>query len=152
MLYLYTVNKQAVYITQAHIFLAGLAATFWIASKISSADQTGNSKQENVQEKTIDTMSPAASNGRNLFMSKCASCHNVFRDMTGPALQGFEERGPWSDRNKLYSWVRNPEAFMKNDPYTKALKSKYGTMMSAFPNITDEEIDAIVAFLSPGPL
>ena len=33
------------------------------------------------------------SDGKLLFWSKCASCHNVFKDGTGPALAGFEERG-----------------------------------------------------------
>ena len=148
-------NKQAVYITQAHILLAGFAAAFWFVSKISSAvpNQSNAYDETPVTGQVIDhDISPEAARGKTLFQSKCASCHSVFKDMTGPALQGFEERGPWSDRNKLYSWIRNPEAFMKSDPYTKALKSKYGAMMSSFPNITNEEIDAIVAFLSPGPI
>ena len=145
-------NKQAVYITQAHILLAGLAATFWVVSKISSVDHTDSYRQETVQEKTIDAMSPSALKGKKLFMSKSASCHHPVRDVVGPALMGFQERGPWSDKNKLYSWIRNPEEFMKKDAYTQGLKLKYGSVMQSFPNITTEEIDAIVNYLSPGPL
>jgi cytochrome c1 len=68
--------------------------------------------------------------------------------MTGPALGGFEERGPWRDRKKLYEWIKNPEAFMKNDSYTKQLKEKFGSIMTAFPALTTEEIDAIAEYIT----
>ena len=53
-----------------------------------------------------------AQDGKAIFNSKCAACHNVFKNSTGPALGGMEERGPWSDRKKLYAWIHNPAAFM----------------------------------------
>lgn len=37
---------------------------------------------------------------------------------------------------------------MKSDPYTRGLKEMYGSMMTAFPDITNEEIDNIVAYLN----
>ena len=81
-------------------------------------------------------------------MSRCASCHHISREIVGPPLAGFENRGPWSDRKKLYEWIRNPKAFMKNDPYTKKLKEKFDpAMMEPSPNLTDEEIDSIVTYI-----
>src|SRR4030095_2447405 len=67
-----------------------------------------------------------AQDGKALFSAKCASCHSVTKDLTGPALQGVTDRGPWSDKKKLHEWVHNPASFMANDPYTQALKTKYG--------------------------
>ena len=149
MVYLYIVNKQAVYITQAHILLAGLAATFWIASKISSTPADHSTAYDNQWTSYQTNTAPSeSSQGKTLFQRKCASCHNVFKDGTGPALGGFEERGPWSDRKQLYEWIRNPEAFMKNNDYTNGLRAKYNTMMQAFPGITNEEIDAVLNFVS----
>lgn len=89
-----------------------------------------------------------ASNGKALFIQKCAACHHVFKDGTGPALAGFEERGLWADREKLYDWLRNPSAFMKKDPYTRSLKTKFGSVMTAFPDLRNEEIDAIVEYIN----
>lgn len=66
--------------------------------------------------------------------------------MTGPSLLGFEERGPWHDRNNLYDWIRNPSKFMEKDPYTKSLKERFGSLMQAFPDLTNEEIDGIADF------
>ena len=40
---------------------------------------------------------PAQDAGKTLFLSKCASCHNPFRDATGPALGGLEDRHKWAD-------------------------------------------------------
>jgi len=93
-------------------------------------------------------MSKSAALGKNLFNSKCASCHAIFKDATGPGILGFEQRGPWSDREKLYAWIRNPLAFMKTDKYTQGLKEAYGSVMQSFPDITNEEIDAIVDFIN----
>jgi cytochrome c2 len=89
-----------------------------------------------------------AQDGKALFQANCASCHNVFKAVTGPALGGFEERGPWADRNKLYEWVKNPSAFMAKDPYTAALKAQMGSVMTAFPGLAPKDIDAIVTYLN----
>lgn len=36
---------------------------------------------------------------------------------------------------------------MKKDSYARSLKEKFGTMMTAFPDIQNEEIDAIVEYI-----
>ena len=45
--------------------------------------------------------------GKTLYHSKCANCH-PFNSGTGPALYGLEQRGPWTDRQNIYAFVRNP--------------------------------------------
>ncbi|HTE08953.1 MAG TPA: cytochrome c, partial [Flavitalea sp.] len=86
--------------------------------------------------------------GAVIFQQNCASCHAVNKDLTGPKLAGVEERGPWSDRKKVYDWVHNPARFMQSDPYTQGLKASHGNvMMTAFPQLSDKEIDAILAYV-----
>lgn len=68
--------------------------------------------------------------------------------MTGPALGGFESRGPWADRKELYAWVRNPQGYMEKDEYTKGLLAKYKSPMTPFPGLKDAEIDAIVEYIN----
>ena len=90
-----------------------------------------------------------AQDGKAIFNSKCAACHNVFKNSTGPALGGMEDRGPWGDRKKLYAWIHNPAAFMANDPYTQGLKDSHnGILMTGFPDLTEGEIDAIVDYVN----
>lgn len=90
----------------------------------------------------------SAQDGKALFQTNCASCHNVLKNGTGPALAGFETRGPWSDRAKLYEWVHNPTKFMQTDPYTAGLKAQYGLVMTAFPSLTTKDIDAITDYIN----
>ena len=94
-------------------------------------------------------LSKKSRQGKILFMDKCAACHSLFKDLTGPALFGFEERGSWKDRKNIYAWVRNPSSFMENDQYTRKLKDMYGAIiMTAFPDLTNEEIDTICEYIN----
>ena len=86
--------------------------------------------------------------GKALFLGKCASCHNPLKDATGPALGGLEERHKWADHNEILKWAHNPSAYMATDPYTQGLKVKYSSMMTAFPDLTLKEVDAIVAYVN----
>jgi mono/diheme cytochrome c family protein len=86
--------------------------------------------------------------GKSLFMQNCAACHAIMKDMTGPALSGLQERGPWNDRKKLYGWIHNPPAFMVTNHYAQVLKEKFGVMMTAFPALSEKDIDAIVDYIN----
>jgi cytochrome c551/c552 len=89
--------------------------------------------------------------GKQLFQQNCQTCHALDKKLTGPALRGFTERGPWTDKNNIYAWIKNPAAFMQKDAYTQALKAEYGVIMQAFPNLTNEQIDGIVSYIATAP-
>ncbi|HEY1115604.1 MAG TPA: c-type cytochrome [Chitinophagaceae bacterium] len=93
----------------------------------------------------------AAAEGKTLFQQNCQSCHSLDKKLTGPALRGFTNRGPWGDKEEIYKWIKNPAAYMANDPYTKGLQKEYGAIMSAFPALTTEQIDAIVEYTNSAP-
>jgi cytochrome c551/c552 len=86
--------------------------------------------------------------GKALFMQKCASCHNIFKQITGPALQHLEERGKWSDHAELLKWVHNPGVYMASDAYTAGLKQQMGSMMTPFPELTIKDVDNVVAYIN----
>jgi len=96
----------------------------------------------------ISFQNASAQDGRQIFQSKCAACHNVFKPMTGPALMDLEQRGQWSDHDKLLEWVHNPASFMAKDSYTQGLKGQYGIVMTPFPELTRKDIDAIVTYIN----
>ena len=88
--------------------------------------------------------------GKKLFRNNCASCHNKnMKDkMTGPALGGVEER--WSDfpKEDLYSFIRNNRAlYAEGHPRAKLLIDEWKHMMNAFPNLKDDEIEAILTYV-----
>jgi hypothetical protein len=90
-----------------------------------------------------------AQTGQQLFVQNCQQCHRIKGGgAAAPALAGFQERGPWGDRTKLHAWVHNPAGFLgTGDPYTNALKQQYGYIMTAFPNLTNDQIDAIADYV-----
>ncbi len=98
----------------------------------------------------VSVLSGHAQDGKTLFNSKCAACHSVFIQLTGPALGGFQDRenGKWTDINELTSWIRNPVGYMQNDAYTSGLKDQFNINMQAFPDIQEEEVSAIAAYIN----
>ncbi|RZK45413.1 MAG: c-type cytochrome, partial [Pedobacter sp.] len=95
-------------------------------------------------------MHVSAQDGKAIFTSKCASCHHPLKDGTGPALAGLEDRHKWSDHKELKAWINNPAGYMANDAtgYTTGLKAKFGNVMTAFPDVTQPEVDAIVSYIN----
>jgi mono/diheme cytochrome c family protein len=93
-----------------------------------------------------------AQDGEALFKANCAACHKPLEDYTGPALKGARDRAP--DPEWVYKWVNNTNAMVVSDPYAKALKAKYGSVMTQF-NLKKEEIKAILdwadAYTPPAP-
>lgn len=90
----------------------------------------------------------SAQDGKALFQSKCQTCHNIFKDLTGPALMGLEERHKWADHKELLAWINNPGGYMAKDAYTTGLKAKFGSVMTAFPDVTLKDVDAIVSYIN----
>ena len=85
--------------------------------------------------------------GRQLFQQNCRTCHAINKNLTGPAIRGFIYKGPWKERQNLYAWVHNPATFLQKDPYVQALRRQFGSVMPAFPQLTNQQIDAIVAYI-----
>jgi len=95
-----------------------------------------------------------AQDGKALFQSNCASCHNPIKVVTGPALKGVSERVP--DKKLLHDWIRNNQKVLAaGNPYFVSLFNQYNkTPMNTFPSLKDEEIEAIIkyveAYQAPG--
>lgn len=91
------------------------------------------------QEKTIvDT-------GQQLFRSLCASCHAIEKDMTGPALAFVTER-------RCMEWLTGVTRFsskwVTTDECMHAQREKFGSMMPDFPNLNQQQIEAIYAYIT----
>ena len=83
--------------------------------------------------------------GKKLFNTHCASCHKIKKKSIGPALRGVSEE---HDRDWLYSWIKNSPAMIKSgDPQAVAIWEEYNkTAMNAFPQLSDSDIDNILAY------
>jgi cytochrome c551/c552 len=96
-----------------------------------------------------------AQDGKALFQSNCASCHNPIKQITGPALKGVTSRVP--DQKLLHAWIRNNTAVLASgNKYFNDLYNQFSkTPMNTFPGLSDAEIDAILKYIEtypePGP-
>lgn len=89
--------------------------------------------------------------GKALFNTNCASCHKLDKKLTGPALRNVEARlaeDEGLDREWLYAWIKNSPAMIKSgDAYANKIYEEYNkTAMTAFPQLSNEEIDNILAY------
>ena len=92
-----------------------------------------------------NTKAEAAPDGKALFMSNCASCHNPLKDATGPALKNIDKTFP--NKEWGYKWVHNSQALVAaNDKDAVAIFGKYKVAMTSFPQLSNEEIDAILKY------
>lgn len=91
----------------------------------------------------------AQAQGEALFKAKCATCHQVFKDGTGPKL--FEVRQKWSDggaaEGSIVQWVNNYEAAMAADDYAKEVANYSKTNMNKFPDLSEEQIVSIFDYV-----
>ncbi|WP_458629303.1 c-type cytochrome [Winogradskyella sp. PC D3.3] len=90
-------------------------------------------------------------NGKSLFNSNCAACHKLDKPMTGPALRNIEARladEQGLDRAWLSAWIRNSSSLIKSgDAYAVKIFNEYNqTAMTAFPQLSDENISDILAY------
>ncbi len=85
--------------------------------------------------------------GKELFNSLCAACHKLDSKSTGPALRGVAEK---HDREWLYKWVKNSSEMIKSgDPVAvKLFAENNNQVMTAFPQLSNTDIDNIMAYTS----
>lgn len=96
-----------------------------------------------------------AAQGKQVFQQNCASCHNLDKDMTGPALRGVTTRAgsPWAENiDNLKKWIHNAPAFIGTTQYTQDLQKKYGSLMTNFSStLSEKDIDNVIAYLENPP-
>ena len=87
--------------------------------------------------------------GRKLYNNLCASCHKLDRKLVGPALAGVTER---RENEWLKAWIKNNAALRASgDRDAIAIFNEYnGSVMSAFPQLSDTQIDDILYYTEVG--
>ncbi len=100
---------------------------------------------------TLSAQDGDPAKGKSLFNANCAACHQLDKKMTGPALRHIEARladEQGLDRDWLYAWIRNSAGMVKSgDSYANKIYNEYsGAAMTAFPQLSDEDIDNILAY------
>ena len=85
--------------------------------------------------------------GRKLFKSLCASCHKLDKKLIGPALGKVEDR---RENDWLKSWIKNNVEFQKVNADAAEAAEYDASAMTAFPQLSDKQIDDILYYTSVG--
>jgi cytochrome c551/c552 len=89
---------------------------------------------------------PPVEEGKTLFNSRCAACHNINKQLTGPALAGVHER---RSIDWIINFVQSSQSMVKSgDKDAVALFEKFNKIpMPDHPDLTDDNIKSIVDFV-----
>ncbi len=95
---------------------------------------------------TLSGYASPGEEGKTIFMSRCAGCHNVNKIVTGPALAGIDNRRPieW-----IIKFVHSSQSVVKSgDPYAVSLFEKFNKIqMPDHADLTEDNIKSIVAYV-----
>ncbi|OSZ78996.1 hypothetical protein CAP35_12320 [Chitinophagaceae bacterium IBVUCB1] len=84
--------------------------------------------------------------GKNIFRTNCESCHNVYKDATGPQLAYITQRRDWE---WFKAFVRNSSKLIADgDKYANCVYYKWNKIaMTAFPTLTEADFVALANYL-----
>lgn len=89
---------------------------------------------------------PPVEEGRVIFSARCASCHNVSKTLTGPALAGVDER---HNIDWIVKFVQSSQTLVKQgDAQAVALFDKFNRIpMPDHRDLSESQIKNIVEFV-----
>ncbi len=89
---------------------------------------------------------PPVEEGKKIFTSRCASCHNVNKVVLGPALAGVTER---HSEDWIIKFVHSSQTVIKGgDKAAVTLYEKFNKIpMPDHPDLTAENIQGILAYI-----
>lgn len=101
---------------------------------------------------SFTVFSQDAAKGKEIFNANCAACHKLDAKATGPALRGVAAK---YDKEWLYKWIKNSGELIKSGDAqaVKVFEENNKVAMTAFPQLSNEDIDNIIAYTSePAPV
>ena len=85
--------------------------------------------------------------GESLFKANCAACHKLDKKATGPALRGVADN---YEKDWLYEWIKDSQGLIKSgdSKANELFAANNNSVMTSFPQLTDVDIDNILAYTS----
>ncbi|PWT73079.1 MAG: hypothetical protein C5B59_14160 [Bacteroidetes bacterium] len=83
--------------------------------------------------------------GKNIFSSRCASCHNINIKVVGPALAGINER---HNIDWIIKFVHSSQSLVKsNDKSAVELFNQFKIVMPDHPDLSADQIKSIIEYV-----
>ena len=132
-------------ISRVLLFSLAFMLTFSIQIFAQEAAATAGDPAATAAAPVAAAASGDAAAGKALFNAQCAACHKLDAKMTGPALRGVGDK---YEKEWLYKWIRNSAELIKSgDERANKIFNEYNqSPMTAFPQLSDADIDNIIAY------
>ena len=136
-------------IIAATVFILNVDFSFGSKAKSTSSEPTPQ-----IAKQALTSANEQWLEGKNLFKSNCAACHNPKSDGTGPALIGslerWEKAGSYNGKTGkewLYLWIKNwNEPVEAGYTYAKEMSYTRASVMNVFTQLSDEQIEALLVY------
>ena len=85
---------------------------------------------------------PTVEEGKTIFTTRCAGCHNVNKQLVGSALAGIDQR---RNIDWIINFVHSSQKVVKSgDEYAVNLFNQFKLVMPDHPDLTADNIKSIV--------
>lgn len=128
--------------------VSAIGAILTITATLAACSPETAQNTQQGSELVVEKGDPKLQQGKALFTENCSSCHHPLKELTGPALQGAP--GRWNnDTARIHAFVHNSQKVINGgDAYAKKLYEEFGeTVMTPFPQLSGEDIDAILYYV-----
>ena len=95
------------------------------------------------------SQSPEVKLGEKIFKANCAACHKLDKKLIGPKLGGITDK---RETEWLKKWITDNNALRASgDALAKEVfEENGGALMTAFPQLSDADLNAILAYTKHG--
>ncbi|SFQ23695.1 quinol:cytochrome c oxidoreductase pentaheme cytochrome subunit [Flavobacterium akiainvivens] len=139
-------------ISRILLFCLAVSLTFSLPSFAQDAPAAAPAAAAPAAEAAAPAAAGDPVKGKELFNANCASCHKLDAASTGPKLRGVAEK---HDKQWLYKWIHNSSEMIKSGDAAavKLFNENNKVTMTAFPQLSEADIDNILAYTSaPAPV
>ena len=116
------------------IIVAGFSILFYSLTSSNSLTQSNEIVNSNFCG-TNAFYNENSSEGKKLFNANCASCHQLDRKMTGPALKNIAQK---YDSITILKFLHGEK--------TEIMNEDYGMTCVNFPQLTQEDISSLLSY------
>jgi cytochrome c551/c552 len=122
-----------------------VVALFLLGGLFISTHVASAAPKEKITKVELGAINPKMVNeGKGLYTSKCAMCHDLDQKKIGPALRNVtKERSPEYIMNVIY----NPTMMQKTDPVFKKLIVTYKNIPMPDPNFTQAQSRSVLEYM-----
>ena len=115
---------------------------------VTEGSDSETEEETNTDESSVEQveLSELAQKGESLFNTNCIACHMMSEEeLIGPGMKGVTER---REKEWIKTFVENSQAVIESgDEYAVALYEKYNKAVMTPFNFSDEEFEALYAYM-----